>query len=96
MKAKEYLKSIGAEWNIDNYTQMWVPGEKLPKILEEYHQHKLSEITEEKLIELLKDRNVFESDKTSLLAHVGQEPNYPVIEARKELSKAILNLLKEE
>ena len=47
MNAREYLKSIGAEWDIDNYTEMWVPGDKLPKILEDYHTLKSQEEAEE-------------------------------------------------
>ena len=49
MNAKEYLKALGHEWDIENYTEMWVPGGKLPEVLEGYHQAKSKEEAEERL-----------------------------------------------
>jgi len=48
-----------------------------------------------KLIELFKENMVFESDHTSLAAHVGHEPNTGVDILREQLAEAVIKIIKQ-
>jgi hypothetical protein len=43
MDAGEYLGTLGNKWDIENYTEMWVPGHALVGVMEGYYQAKTKE-----------------------------------------------------
>ena len=60
MDAKEYLGTLGEKWDIENYTDMWVPGYALAGVMESYHIAKSKEEAEENILLALAH---FESEK---------------------------------
>ena len=97
MNAKEYIENEKSKLGMYGCFadgSISLSEKQVIQLMESYHQHKLSEITEEKIMEVIKsferEENIPQGDGHYYSMHIIQNGYYA------KLSKAILNLLKEQ